>query len=245
MAEGGSPVGGSLPATFGAKLSYMLGPLVLTLLLAVGISFAILWVVKGKIDERIDLERKEAVDREKKISDSLAETNKVLKGEQEKLVALQEKTKTLETEKEALKTALNDAVKEIQTVSKNVDATNKLLTAFKDDQKTTDQAQSKAIGENTRDIEYIKKDLKRIDALEVDVKSLKIDSFNLKTEYVSLRTDLNEVVKRGTVTETELNSLSERSRVFQLRVLAARAKEAADAAREGDLKKLLQRLTDN
>jgi septal ring factor EnvC (AmiA/AmiB activator) len=245
MAEGGSPVGGSLPATFGAKLSYMLGPLVLTLLLAVGISFAILWVVKGKIDERIEAEKQEAVKREKVIADNLEATNKVLKGEQEKVVALTQRTKDLETEKEALKTALNDAVKEIATVSKSVDATNKLLTAFKDDQKTKDSTQDNSIAQNSRDIEYIKKDLKRIDALEVDVKSLKVDSFNLKTEYVSLRTDLNEVVKRGTVTETELNSLSERSRVFQLRVLAARAKEAADAAREGDLKKLLARLTDN
>jgi septal ring factor EnvC (AmiA/AmiB activator) len=245
MAEGGSPVGGSLPATFGAKLSYMLGPLLLTLVLAIGISFAILAVVKGKIEERIDAEKADSIKREKVIADDLGTTKKTLEGEQKKVVELQDKTTKLDKEKEELKVALGKAVDEIGTVGKRVEDTNKLLATFKDDQKSKDTVQDTSIAQNSRDIEYIKKDLKRLDIIEKDVGELKTDSGNLKVEYVNLRNDLNEVVKRGTVTEKEVNNLSERSRVFQLRVLAARAKEAADAAREGDLKKLLARLTDN
>jgi septal ring factor EnvC (AmiA/AmiB activator) len=245
MAEGGSPVGGSLPATFGAKLSYMLGPLLLTLVLAIGISFAILAVVKGKIEERIDAEKADSIKREKVIADDLGTTKKTLEGEQKKVVELQDKTTKLDKEKEELKVALGKAVDEIGTVGKRVEDTNKLLTTFRDDQKNKDTVQDSSIAQNSRDIEYIKKDLKRLDIIEKDVGELKTDNGNLKVEYVNLRNDLNEVVKRGTVTEKEVNNLSERSRVFQLRVLAARAKEAADAAREGDLKKLLARLTDN
>ena len=60
--------------------------------------------------------------------------------------------------------------------------------------------------------------------------------------YVALRTDVNQTMERGNVTEKELNALSDRSKIFQLRVLTARAKEAEQAAREGDLQKLLVKL---
>lgn len=64
----------------------------------------------------------------------------------------------------------------------------------------------------------------------------------LKGEYITLRNDVNTTMERGNVTEKELNALSDRSKIFQLRVLTARAKEAEQAAREGDLQKLLVKL---
>ena len=45
--------GGSVPTTFGGKLSYMFPVLFVASLLAVGISFGILWVVKGDLEDKL------------------------------------------------------------------------------------------------------------------------------------------------------------------------------------------------
>ena len=93
-------------------------------------------------------------------------------------------------------------------------------------------------------MKYIDDKLKKLDDIALEVADLKVNSGELKKEYLVLKSDLSSVRSKTDVTEKDLADLGERARMFQLRVLAARAREAADAARKTDLKGLLSRLDD-
>ena len=86
--------------------------------------------------------------------------------------------------------------------------------------------------------------LKKLAGIENDVLSLKSDTAGLKDEYKKLTGDLNAMKTQANVTEKDLADLGERAKQFQMRVLLARAREASEAARYGDIKSLLQHFED-
>jgi chromosome segregation ATPase len=236
---------GSFPNTFLGKLTYMAGPLVLTLLLAVGIGFLIVWVWAGKIDEKMKAEREERMKAEKALAADLDVAKKDFASKLDKQrQEFDTKVADLKVENDKLAGKLKDAEQTIIKVSDSLAATSRMFEGFKTEQKTVDSQQNTSIADNSRRIQYVEQQLKRLDAVEKDVDKLFAQDEEMQRHYVALRKELTLVRDRGAVTEEQLNGLSERTRVFQLRVLAARAKQAADAAREGDLKQLLARLTD-
>lgn len=233
-----------VPRSFGAKLWYMLWPLLITLVLAVGISLLVLWRWAIKLDERLVKEHDERVKVEKVIKDDLEADKQELVKTKEVIAGQGKQITALEEDKKRLAEDLARARESLASVSDLLKTTGDELKKFKVDQQEVDQKQRADIADNSRRITYVEREIKRLDTIEKDIVMLKDDTGTLKKDYTDLRRDLIEVRDRGAVTEVELNRLSERSRVFQLRVLAARAREAADAAREGDLKKLLARLSD-
>jgi chromosome segregation ATPase len=221
----------------------MLGPLVLFLIVGVGISFAILWVMAGNLQEKLEIEAKRAKDVETKLTGDLKKANDDLAAEQEKVKDLTEKHDKLRKEKDELADGLKSAIASLDVVSSSLQSTSKTLTELKETNEKTDAAQGTAIAENTQQIAYLKKEVNdRFEKITAEIGQMKHVDQVLQGEYVTLRNDVNQTMDRGNVTEKELNSLSERSKIFQLRVLTARAKEAEQAAREGDLKQLLVKL---
>jgi chromosome segregation ATPase len=243
MADDVTPSGGGMPKTFGAKTSFMLGPLVLFLIVGVGISFAILWVMAGNLQEKLEKEEKRAQAAEVKLTGDLKKANDDLAAEQVKVKDLTDKHEKLRKEKEELAEGLKSAIGSLETVSSSLQKTSTALEDFKTTNEKTDAAQGTAIAENTQQIAYLKKEVNdRFTNITAEIGQMKHVDKVLQGEYVALRTDVNQTMQRGNVTEKELNHLSERSKIFQLRVLTARAKEAEQAAREGDLQKLLVKL---
>lgn len=243
MADDVTPSGGAMPRTFGAKTSFMLGPLVLFLILGVGISFAILWVMAGNLQEKLEAEQKRAKEAETKLTADLNTANTKLAEEQKKVEVLTDDHKKLRGEKEELAKGLKDTISSLEVVSSSLQTTSKELAKLREDNEKTDSAQGTAIAANTQEIAYLKKTVnEQFEKITADIGQLRHVDQLFKAEYVALRTDVNQTMERGNVTEKELNALSDRSKIFQLRVLTARAKEAEQAAREGDLQKLLVKL---
>jgi chromosome segregation ATPase len=103
---------------------------------------------------------------------------------------------------------------------------------------------NKEINDVDRRVGYIEKKINEIDKIQKEVDGLKGDTALLKGEYKVLHADLEKTKVKTEITDKDLTELSERARQFQMRVLAARAQQAATAARETDLKNLLERLGD-
>ena len=129
------------------------------------------------------------------------------------------------------------AQEQLEEISKN-------LVKVANGQDKINTEQNSNIANVQKRVGYVEQELVRLDRIQADVEGLKVDTGNLKGEYVSLKQDLEKVRVRGVTTEGELIQLTDRSRRFQLKVLAARAREAAEAAKKADLKKLLARLTE-
>ena len=245
MADEVTPSGGGMPKTFGSKTSFMLGPLVLFLIIGVGISFAILWVMAGKMEEKLKAEADRAAAAELALTTKLDTTSKLLAEETKKAEDLKKQVVKLEKEKDALAEGLKSAIGNLETVSSSLQATSKALDEFQKATTPKVEAHTLAIADNTKQIEYLKKDVnERFEKISTEIGQMKKVDVLLKNEYLALRTDVNQTMERGNVTEAELNKLSDRSKIFQLRVLTARAKEAEEAAREGDLKRLLVKLSE-
>jgi len=242
MADAATPGGGRLPTTFGEKLSFAAPVLLATLVVSVLIAFVLVWVISGQL--RTDFEKKtkdieaEATATKKELSDEKKKTSDLQKKADE-LVAANTK---LESQSKELKEGLATTVKTLVQQGDSLTQVNKDLKTFIDGQKELDATQNQDLAKHDQKIKYIEEKLKKLDALETDVKGLKDVTGELKKEYVALKSDLGTVKAKGEITAQELDTLTERSRIFQLRVLQARAREAAEAARTGDLKNLLQRL---
>jgi len=242
MADSGNSGGGRLPSTFGEKLSFAAPVLLTTLVVSVLIAFVLVWVISGRLRE--DFEKKtnaietEANATKKELSEAKKETSE-LKAKAEKLEAANAK---LETQSKDLKDGLATTVKTLVQQGDNLTQVSKDIKTFIDGQKELDATQNQDLAKHDQKIKYIEEKLKKLDALEADVKGLRDVTGELKKEYIALKGDLGAVKAKGEITAEELDTLTERSRIFQLRVLQARAREAADAARSGDLKTLLQRL---
>jgi chromosome segregation ATPase len=226
------------------KLGIALPGMVIALLVAVGISYLILDNVIGKAKEQI------------KQLDSDLNTEKTKRTEDVK--RLEDARKELETQVKEVAAKADKLDKDKEAVAKELGkigtGLEKIAGDFGDFRKKKDETDSehdkelakheKNIGDVARQVKYIEDKLKKLDELAADVNGLKETSATLKNDYRVLRDDLGKAKERQDLTEKDLTDLGERTRLFQLRVLAARAREAADAARQTDLKTLLTRLDD-
>ena len=236
---------GGVPQTFGQKVVFGIPAIIVALVLAIGISYGILYAVNNGTREELT----------KKFKDDMAEADRKngekFKGVEEANTALKKDVATLAKATKDLEEARQLAALKLDEVGKNLTKVADEFGTFTAGQKTLDETQNKDlakheknINEMDRKLHYIEDKLKKIDELASDVNGLKGDTSELKGQYTALRSDMTKVSKQADITENDLADLSERARLFQLRVLAARAREAADAARQLDLKNLLNRLDD-
>jgi len=229
------------PPSIGEKINFSIPAIAVAAVLSIGISYLILYLVNNGTREDLTKAMKES---ETKLSTKLGEVEKTVN--------------SLDKQVEGLNKTTADLVKTLDTLNKDLDK-------FEKGQKVVDQAQNQSIATATENIatateaiastkdsinkvdtrvHYIEDKLKKLDEIAQDVLTLKGDTTELKKEYTVLKGDLTAVRNKADVTEKDLYELGERARMFQLRVLAARAREAADAARKSDLKTLISRLED-
>jgi len=233
--------GAKVPQTFGEKLSFSLPVILVTLVLAVGIAFAIVTIMDGKtrqaltdqIDEEKSLRTKEVGELKKTNADLQTEVTKVSKSNDDLGKANGKLKDELGKVGESLSKVANENQKYVESQVQVDKVQNQDISSNKDD-----------INKVDRRVTYIEEKIKKIDEIAKDVEGLKGDTATLKQEYTVLRGDLDTTKKKADITDKDLTDLSERARMFQMRVLAARAREAADAARSTDLKNLLDRLGD-
>ena len=239
---GGAPV---LPQTFGQKIVFGVPAILVAFVLAVVAAFILVTITNNKTREELSASFKnELSELDRKNAEKLKETNSAREALQIEVKAMVEKTVRLEEEKKSLAENLTKAKDGIEKVSST-------LSDFVKGQEALDQTQFKDIASTKKDlneldkkVHYIEEKLKKLDEIAADVNGLKTDTAGLKEQYVTLKSDMKTVSQKADITEKDLADLSERARLFQLRVLAARAREAADAARTMDLKNLLNRLDD-
>jgi len=239
---GGTPV---LPQTFGQKIVFGVPAILVAFVLAVVASVIIVMVTNGKTrDELTAAFKTDMAEMDRKNAEKLKEANAAREALQIEVKAMVDKTVTLEKEKTVLAENLGKAKESIEKVSG-------ALSDFVKGQEALDTTQNKDITSTKKDlneldkkVHYIEEKLKKLDEIAADVNGLKTDTAGLKEQYVTLKGDMKAVSQKAEITEKDLADLSERARLFQLRVLAARAREAADAARTMDLKSLLNRLDD-
>lgn len=188
-----------------------------------------------RVGERSWLRRLDAAkDEQRTLSQKVLRLNK-------ELATLQEKSKT---DRAFLAEVLEAQAKQLTIVTEK-------LTAEREKQQKVDREQNRNLavtqtnlGTVSKRLVYVEQRLTALDVLETDLNALRGDTGALRGELTALRRDLLAVEKRGAVTEKELGELDERAHLFQLRILTARAREAARAARRGDLKNLLEKLDD-
>lgn len=245
MAEEAAAASGGVPQTFGQKIVFGIPAILVALVLAVGISFGILSAtVNGAKEELTKKFQGDLAEAERKSGEKFKEVEAANAKLTKDVGTLTEVTKQLE---EARKVAADN----LDKFSKSVIKITEELGSFKSGQEQVDSTQNKDITSTKKDLSeldrkvvYIDGKLKKLDELATEVNGLKGDTKELQGQYTTLRADMTKVSKQADITEKDLSDLSERARLFQLRVLAARAREAADAARQLDLKSLLNRLDD-
>lgn len=237
VGTGGTP---KVPQTVGEKLAFSFPAILLTLVLAVGLAYVIVAIIDGQTREMVEGVKARTTELEtglKKVKDDTT----VLQASVKKL---DEKTASLEKEKDRLVKALDEVntsfVKHTEAYAKFVD------TQAGVDKNQNQDITATANNVNTLEtkVKYIDEKIKILDVLKADVDTLKTDTAGLKVESAKLRTDLTACRAKADITDKDLTDLTERTKLFQMRVLAARAREAADAARATDIKLLLQRLED-
>lgn len=239
------PAAGPAPQSFGQKMLFMLPGLIIALVLAIGISYWILYVVNTKTEEKLDLVKTELETKNNKLGEELKKLDSANKELQKELAETKEKAGKLEEKARKL-------TDELTKISKGLDDVAALdLSNFMKQQKGEQTEQNKEItgtkeglSKLDRRVVYIEQRLEKIKELEADINGLKDTTGTLKKDLLALKADAVELSKKQKITEEDLTALDERARMFQLRVLAARAREAAEAARQMDLKTLLSRLDD-
>jgi len=234
---------GSMPTTFGEKLSFGFPVLLVGVIVSVAVSFLILWLVKGDLEEQIKKTNVELAGVDKKFEEKTTKHETRIAKTEDDGAKLDTRVVTLNKEKNEIAAKLDEttgSLKKAETALSNI---SKELEKTVEEQRNKDTKQDANISDNTTRIKYIEDRIKKLDELEKDVAFLKGNAV-LKDEFALLKGDLNKVREKGEVTAQELDVLTERARIFQLRVLAARAKEAAEAARQGDVKTLLSRLSE-
>ncbi|MCW8131010.1 MAG: hypothetical protein KIS92_11730 [Planctomycetota bacterium] len=231
-----------MPQTFGEKLSFAAPVLLATLAVSVLIAFVLVWVVSGQIRTELKSTKDELTAKNDALAKDLSEEKKKTVDLQKKADDLAKANTDLAAKNETLTGDLNKAAIKLDTQGKALDKVSSTLSDFIKGQEELDSRQNTDLAKHDSKIQYIEKRLEVLKTLESDVNSLKDATGELKKDYVVLKKDLGDVSKKAEITDKDLTDLTERSRIFQLRVLAARAKEAADAARNNDIKSLVQKL---
>jgi chromosome segregation ATPase len=235
---------GKVPSTFGEKLVFGIPAIIVSLVLAVGLAFAIVSYFDQETRKHVASVKAELELKTTALTEELA-------SEKTKTVALQEQVKSLDAKAAKLAEVTVALDTGLKAVGSGIEKVAGELTTYKSGQGKLDEIQNKDIAKTDTKVDdlgkrvhYIEDKIKKIDDLAKDVAGLKVDTDDLRGQSKALRTDLEGAKKRQDVTEAELTDLGDRTRQFQLRVLAARAREAADAARQVDLKNLLRVLDD-
>lgn len=235
---------GKVPSTFGEKLVFGIPAIIVSLVLAVGLAFAIVSWFDQETRKHVQTVKAELETKTNALTEELA-------SEKTKTAALQQQVTSLEAKSVKLAETTTTLATELKAVASGTEKVATDLTSFRSGQGKLDEIQTKDIAKTGtmvddlgKRVHYIEDKIKKIDDLAKDVAGLKVDTDDLKGQSKALRTDLETAKKRQDVTEADLTDLGERTRQFQLRVLAARAREAADAARQVDLKNLLRVLDD-
>jgi uncharacterized membrane-anchored protein YhcB (DUF1043 family) len=237
--------GQKVPQTFGEKLTFALPVIIVTLVLSLGLGYVIVALVSKSLDKRLNAELSTTRDTLKNEIGEVKKANEVLDSE---VTTLKKDNEQLKQDKVALEQKLSLEVNKVKLTSSELKLD---LDKFRKGQEKLDEDQNKDLTETKgtvaaidRKVIYLENEMKKLNQIEKDVNDLKTDSGTLKEEHKKLKADITAVGQKADVTEKDLQDLGERAKAFQLRVLHARAREAVDAARAGDLRSLLERLED-
>jgi len=234
-----------MSAAEGAKQNWV--PLVITGVIAIGVSFILVWQAKGSLRDELaakeelqDLKTKQAEDMKKKDAE-IAELKKE-SGE------FQTWAKTELKKQEDMASNQGKALEETKNT---LDTTNKTVTkdredfnTFKSSTETSSKQQAQELTNHAERLQKVESRIKALDVVEKDIAQLKGDTTELKADAQKLRSDLLKVKEKGEVTAEDLDKLTERSRLFQQRVHLAHVKQIAESKRQEDLKQLWETLGD-
>ncbi|MCY3019905.1 MAG: hypothetical protein NTW87_12860 [Planctomycetota bacterium] len=241
------PAGGAGPGSlsFGQKLLFQVPGIIIALLLAIGVSYLILDKVNSETEKKLEAAKNELADQNRKLGEDLKKVDAANKKTQEDLAAVKEEAARIEKERQKLADKLVDISKSIEKAVMDFGKFRETTEAVDTTQTKDIAATAKNLNELDTKVHYIEKNIKeKLDALATDINGLKSDTTGIKEAYKVLRADVTKTQEKAEITEKDLADLGDRARLFQLRVLAARAREAAEAARHMDLKTLLSRLDD-
>jgi len=239
------PAAGPAPQTFGQKLMFMLPGLIIALLLAVGISYWIVSYYNGEMEKNLAAAKAELTEQNKKLGEEIKKVDSENKALQKELADVKDRASKLEEGTKKITSTLSDVAKGLNDlVALDLSSFVKKEKEEQADQNKEISSTKDNVGKIDRRLVYVEQRLEKLKEIEADVNGLKDATGTLKKDYEVLKGDLIAVRKKADVTEQDLVQLDERARLFQLRVLAARAREAAEAARQMDFKTLLQRLDD-
>jgi chromosome segregation ATPase len=82
----------------------------------------------------------------------------------------------------------------------------------------------------------------KLNGLDGQIGGLKTSSEELRKEQAALQAEIKSVEGKSGITDTDLKNLTDRTRLFELKVMTERAKQAADAARNNDYQSLFDKL---
>jgi chromosome segregation ATPase len=102
------------------------------------------------------------------------------------------------------------------------------------------------VAKTERDVKYMQDNLatitERLKGVDSSIASLTSIGADLKSEQAALLKDLATVKSQGGDTSVALQKLNDRSRLFELKVMAERAKQAAVAAESGNYAEVFKNL---
>jgi chromosome segregation ATPase len=230
--------GARLPQSFGEKLAFSFPAILVTFVLSVAVAVVVLVIVvnsaKTELTEQMDAKNKA-------LKEAFETAQSALKKDLEgKVAVVQQKAEELDNNLQKTKLDVAEAKLRIDKHETSLAAHEASIAKATE---TTTKHET-VLAKHEEKLHYIDEKLAKLDEIKKDVDSLKSDTAGLQKEYQVLSGDLNAVRTKADVTEKDLADLGERARQFQVRVLLARAREASEAARNSDVKSLLQRLAD-
>src|ERR1700754_3283089 len=122
---------GKVPQTFGEKLVFGIPAIIISLVLAVGIAFAIVSYFDNQMRDEVKKVKAELEEKNNKLAE-------LLKEEQTKTVALQTQVKTLDEKTVKLAESHSSMAKELTAVASSTEKIALNLTEYKDGQKKMD-----------------------------------------------------------------------------------------------------------
>ncbi|HLX63386.1 MAG TPA: hypothetical protein VKX17_19100 [Planctomycetota bacterium] len=223
------PAKGVNPILFWAVAVVLLGG-------AVGV-YVLLNKDLGDTREKFNIALNNAIEAQKKKTDTLIEEEKAARAKE---------VTSLETENKTLSNQLVMVRKDYDTLSLNfkdvtgkhaseIAATREDLSGTKSDVHRIDVDVTylkKNVGEINEKLELVKGDIGKLDNAHAD----------LKREHAALVKEVADVTGSGKVTQVELEQLKTKTVQFELKVMSERAKQAAQALRENDHKKVMDLL---
>lgn len=219
---------------------------IVTIVLAVGIG-AVYMLLDKKLDDSTsklnEMLKNSAAKQEAALAKQTEEIRKTITESTTKQEALNKQTSELITKGQ---TDAAKLLESLTTLDKKVVAqTTETTKSFKEVEGSVLETK-KTIGIVDNRVTYLDKEVKAlqttVNGLTTKIDEIKVGSAELKADQAKLLNEIKSVSGRSDVTQTELASLVQRTKDFELRVLLERAKQAAADAEKFDYANLFEKM---